>query len=216
MSLKEELDQFRAGMAEKIPPEVREIMGKAIEEIRAAGLDKKAPAAGAKAPDFDLPDATGKTVSSAELRGKGPMVLTFYRGEWCPFCNLELNALQKKLPEIEALGASLVAVSPQTPDHSLSMTEKNNLSFAVLSDVGNTVARKYGLTFSLSEDLKPVYKQLGIDLAAFNGTDDYELPMAATFVIDEDGAVLLSHVDADYTSRLEPDEIVAALKQAKA
>lgn len=216
MSLKDDLVNFSKSAAERIPAEIRKAFADGIAKLKAAGVGRGAPKPGDKAPDFALPDATGKTVSFQELRGDGPVVLSFYRGEWCPYCNLELRALQTALPEIEALGAQVVAVSPQTPDHSLSATEKNDLTFKVLSDAGNRVARAYGLVFKLSEELRPIYQKFGIDLPAYNGDDSFELPVPATFVIGRDGRVLHAHVDADYTTRLDPEDIVAVLRQAKA
>ena len=137
------------------------------------------------------------------------MVLTFYRGEWCPYCNLQLRAYQAILPQVQELGASLVAVLPQIPDHSLSTAEKKDLRFPVLSDSGNVVARRYGLVFAVSERLR----QAGAHLPTYNGDASWELPMPGTFVIAPDGVVRLAFVDADWTKRLEPMEILETLHQ---
>jgi peroxiredoxin len=139
-------------------------------------------------------------------------VLTFYRGQWCPFCNLTLRAYQRILPQIRALGASLVAVSPQTPEHSLSTVEKKELTFTVLSDVGNSVARKYRLVFTLEQPFRTLYTSIGADLPSFNGDPSWELPMPATFLLAQDGTVRLAFVEEDFTHRLEPATLLAGLR----
>ena len=121
--------------------------------------------------------------------------------------------MQRTLPEIEALGAQLVTVSPQLPDNSLSTAEKLDLTFEVLSDVGNRVARQFGLVFTLPEEMRSIYQDFGIDLPGANGDESFELPMPATYVIDKSGIVRLAFVDIDYTRRLDPDEIINALKK---
>ena len=136
--------------------------------------------------------------------------MSFYRGGWCPFCNLELWALQKILPEIERLGASLVAVSPELPDASLNTLEKHRLQFQVLSDRGNQVARQFGLVFTLPQELRPVYEQFGIDIPPHNGDQSFELPLPATYVIASDGTIRYAFVNSDYTQRAEPSDIIAA------
>ncbi len=133
-------------------------------------------------------------------------------GGWCPYCSLELKALQSVNAESEALGARLVAISPQVPDESLSTAEKNDLEFEVLSDVNSQVADQYGLTFSLDEDLRPVYKNWGADVATVNDDPDCKLPLPATYVISQDGKIVHSFVEEDYTERLEPDEILDSLR----
>ena len=139
------------------------------------------------------------------------MVLTFYRGTWCPYCNLALRAYQRALPDIQALGAQLVAISPQIPDESLSMVEKNDLAFPVLSDQGNNVGRQYGLVFAFDAETRERYLGMGNDLVHYNGNDAWELPMPGTFVVGQDGIIKLAWAKADYTQRLEPAEILAAL-----
>ena len=167
---------------------------------------------GDTAPDFSLPDATGKTVHLSSLLADGPVVLAFYRGGWCPYCSLELRALQAALPEITAAGAALVAVSPQTPDASLSTAETNDLAFPVLSDAGNAVADAFGLRWTAPDDLRAIYDQFGLDMAAANGDESYTLPVPATFVIGQDSVVRYAFADPDYTKRAEPADVVAALE----
>lgn len=195
-----------------IPADTLATMDAATDALRASGLAEQSLAVGASAPDFTLPDATGAKVTLSALLADGPVVLSFYRGGWCPYCSTELRTLQARLPEITGAGGRLVAVSPQTPDNSLSTAEKLELSFAVLSDAGNTVARTYGLVFRLAEELRPVYAGWGLDLPSANGDETLELPLPATFVIGTDGVVRWRFVDADYTKRAEPDDVIAALR----
>jgi peroxiredoxin len=212
MSLKTELHDFRAEFMNKVPPEIRDAMTRADLELSASGILAQALKAGDRAPDLALPDARGGTVRLSALLAKGPVILSFYRGGWCPYCNLELRALQRTLPEFERLGASLVAVSPQTPDASLSTVEKNKLGFAVLSDAGSRAAKAYGIAFDLAEELRPIYTRFGHALPNLNGDTSWVLPIPATFVIDRDGTIALAFVDVDYRNRLEPAEIVRLLE----
>ena len=212
MSLTAQLQAQKTQFLEKVPTETAGTMGKATQDLIESGIVDSSVKAGQAAPNFQLPNATGQHIGLQTLLQQGPVVLSFYRGQWCPYCNLELRALQQVLPEIQGLGATLVAVSPQTPDNSLSTVEKNELTFEVLSDVGNQIAREYGLVFQLPEHLRPIYQGFGIDLPAHNGDQTFELPIAATYVIGADGTVVHSFVDPDYTQRLEPEEIVTVLK----
>lgn len=206
--LKAQNDQARA----RLPQESLAVMDKATSTLAASGITDTSLPVGAAAPDFTLPGVNGEQVSLAKLLTDGPVVLAFYRGGWCPYCNLELRALQAALPDITAAGATLVAISPQLPDNSLSTAEKLELAFPVLSDVGNVVAREYGLVFSLPEDLRSVYDGFGIDLPAANGDQTFELPVPATFVIGRDGSVAWRFVDPDYTHRGDPADVIAAVK----
>ena len=214
MSLKDELDKLRAASAERFPPETLATMQGATQELIASGIAEQSASEGSAAPDFSLPNAHGKPIASEALWGDGPAVVSFYRGGWCPYCNIELKALQDRLPEIEALGARLVAITPETPDNALSTQEKNEIGFDVLSDDGNRVANAFGLSFRLPEAIVELYKGFGIDLEASNGEASQTLPVPATFVIGKGGKVLKAFVDADYTTRAEPDDVIAALKVA--
>lgn len=207
-ALKEQNEANRA----HIPEAQLAVMDGATAALESSGLAQRSLAVGALAPDFALPDATGRRVALTSLLAEGPVVLSFYRGGWCPYCSTQLRALQTRLADIAEAGGRLVAVSPQTPDHSLSTAEKLELAFPVLSDVGNIVARTYGLVFSLPEDLREVYAGFGLDLPAANGDDTFELPMPATFVVGTDGKVTWRFVDSDYTRRAEPDDVIDALR----
>src|SRR5207248_7949621 len=160
-TLEQQIAAFNAQLATQAPPQVVDQIRQHINRLIESGVEKNALQVGEKAPSFTLPDALGRQISLAGLHQQGPVVATFYRGEWCPYCNLQLHAYQQVLPQIQALGASLVTISPQTPDHSLSMAEKHALTFPVLSDVGNQVARQFGLVFTIDEAVRDAHKQVG-------------------------------------------------------
>lgn len=167
--------------------------------------------AGSKAPDFTLKDQNGKEVNLYQLLKKGPVVLNWYRGGWCPFCNMELKGLADKVAEINKLGATLIALSPEMPDKSLTTIEKNNLSFTVLSDMDNNVARKYDLVYKLDTETADRYEK-GFGLSQYNGNDKAELPIPATYIIDREGMVKYAFVNPDYKKRANPDDVVMHLK----
>ena len=195
------------------PPEAPPVTPTAAPAPTAEEAAASALRVGDRAPDFALPDAAGRTVRLSERLAEGPVVLTFYRGAWCPYCNTSLRQLQEALPEIEAAGASLVAVSPQTPEGSAEMEQAQGLTFPVLSDAGNRVSRDYGLVFRVPEEVRERYQASGIDLARVNGTDAWELPVPATYVIGPDGTVRYAFVEADYTRRAAPRDLLDALRQ---
>ena len=214
MSLKEELAERRAGWLKRVPPERQAIMERHIAELR-DGLAKRAFKVGDRAPSIVLGNAKGETVDVGTLLKKGPVIVTFYRGGWCPYCNLQLRAFQRTLPAIEAAGASLVAISPEKPDDSLSTAEKNRLAFEVLSDVGQKVGRAFRLVYDFSDELISAYNGFGLDIPAKNGVvDEWALPISATYVIDRDGIIIYAYVDADYRDRADPDDVLKALESA--
>jgi peroxiredoxin len=213
MSLKEQLAEYRAGWFKRVPAERQAVMARHIEELRNS-LAKTALKAGDQAPPIVLANAKGNSVDIKSLLGRGPVILTFYRGGWCPYCNLELRAFQNILPEIKAAGASLVAISPEKPDDTLSTAEKNALDFEVLSDVGQKVGRAFGLVYTFSEELKWAYREFGLDIPGKNGAEEWALPISATYVIGRDGRIIYAYTDADYRDRAEPAEVLKALKEA--
>ena len=213
MSLQKELEERFNMVSKKVPQDVLNTMLDVTRRLVESGIADHSLKVGDKVPDFNLPNAAGEEVRLKELLDKGPVILNFYRGGWCPYCNLELNAYQKSLPDINELGASLVAISPQTPDNSLSTAEKDDLKFQVLSDVGNKVANQFGLVFKVPSELQEIYNNFGITLPKFNGDESWELPMPGTYVIDKDGTVSYAFADADYTKRAEPDEVIAKLEE---
>ncbi|MEG3765904.1 peroxiredoxin-like family protein [Alteromonas sp. 14N.309.X.WAT.G.H12] len=183
-----------------------------IEEARAFETGGNALTLGQVAPDFALPNANNTSVSLDALLEKGPVVVTFYRGGWCPYCNLELRALQSKLDEIRQLGAELVAISPQKPDESLSQLEKQNLAYPVLSDQDAKVAQSFGVAWTVPDVLtEHMRKDRQLDLTEINNGNGNVLPIPATFVLNQKGEVVWRFVDVDYRKRAEPDDIISAL-----
>lgn len=213
MSYKQDAEAYKAKAQERLGDQFNTLT-EDMDRVRSSGVLDRALKVNDSAPDFTLPDAFGHEVSLKTLLKAGPVVISFYRGEWCPFCNLELRALQEALPRINNLGASLIAISPEKPDGGLIVTEKNKLTFLVLSDFKNVVARQFGIVFRVGDKVQDlsriVFKN---DLALRNGEDSYELPVPATFVIDAHGVIRFAHVEADYmTGRAEPEEVVASLE----
>ncbi|MBI1395964.1 MAG: redoxin domain-containing protein [Betaproteobacteria bacterium] len=215
MTLAEELEAQRAASLRNAPA-LAPLIDRLIADLRRHGTGDDVPRAGDPAPDFVLPDAHGNDVQLSTRLASGPVILVFYRGGWCPYCNLELRAYQRELGAISARGASLLAVSPQTPDSSLDTSTNNELGFDVLSDVGSGVAMRYGLAFTLPDYLRDVYRARNLALPDYNGTDDWILPVAATFVIARDGRIALAHAELDYRTRLEPAAAIAALDGLRA
>ena len=194
-----------------LPPDQAELLQRAALELSLSGITERVPKAGDQAPDFTLPNPVGSPVTLSRALEGGPLVVTFYRGIWCPYCSLQLKAYQKILPDIQRLGASLMAISPQSPDKSQATLLKNFLQYEVLSDLGNVVARRYGLVYQVPEWARELYVSFGTDLPAFNGDDSWELPIPGTFVIGRDGRIALAYADTDSRNRLEPQAILEAL-----
>ena len=215
MSLKQQLAEYRAGWFKRVPAERQAIMERHIAQLR-DGLAKSALTVGDRAPAIALANAKGQTVEVGALLQRGPVIVTFYRGGWCPYCNLELRAFQQALPEIQAAGASLVAISPEKPDDTLSTAEKNALNFEVLSDVGQRVGRAFGLVYEFTDELKSAYAEFGLDIPSKNGAEEWALPISATYVIDRQGTIIYAYTDADYRDRADPAEILDVLKTTAA
>jgi peroxiredoxin len=221
MSLQDKLDAFRANFEAGGPPFnapawIHEPMHRATAELIASGAAGHALKVGAKAPAFTLNDPDGKPISSTDLLAQGPLIVTFYRGVWCPYCNMDLQAVQAALPELELRGARLVAVSPQTAPNSRRSVRENKLSFPILSDPRNEVAAAFGLRFALPDYLIDLYRNVfKNDLAVVNGDGSWTLPMPARFVIARDGTILYAEVNPDYTRRPDPEELIPVLDQAR-
>lgn len=214
--LVDEIKKYQENFKGKVPAEIREVMLKATENLKNLNISKDALKEGENAKDFTLPNAVNKEVSLEELLGDNDfVVINFYRGVWCPYCNLELQAFQAINEELKALNAKLIAISPQTPDASLTTKEKNELDFEVLSDMHNVIAKSYGLVFSLADELKPIYSKFGIDIPGSNDEDSYELPMPATYVINKNKEIMYSFIDEDYTKRSEPQTILDIIRSKK-
>ena len=192
----------------------KEMVDNHINDIIADSLLHKALQKGEKAPDFILTNAEGIDISLYEYLKKGPVVLTWYRGGWCPYCNLTLHALQEELPNIISAGGNLIALTPELPDNSLDTKEKHELQFEVLSDVGNKVGHQYGIVYNLTPELADAYHKK-FNIHAQNGDQSNQLPLAATYVIDQRGIVEYAFLDADYRNRAEPIELTKTLLYLK-
>ncbi|SFD64358.1 Peroxiredoxin [Algibacter lectus] len=203
--------QRKAGIA-KFTKEKNQIYADDITSVVNSGILDKALNVGDKAPNFTLNNALNQPVSLYNTLENGPVVLTWYRGGWCPYCNITLHHLQEHLPEFKKAGATLLALTPELPDNSLNTSEKNNLEFTVLSDIGNTVGKTYGVVFELTKEVASIYQE-GFGLNQKNGDDSNELPLAATYVIDKKGVIQYAFLDADYKERAESKEIVSALNK---
>jgi peroxiredoxin len=212
-TLKEQTDaKIKAGRDAN--PDFMKNVDEIIEQAKKLQHGDSAIKLGKIAPDFVLPNPKGNLISLANLLIKGPVVVTFYRGSWCPYCNIQLRALQACLPDIHALDAQLVAISPQVPDDSLNADEINNMDFIVLSDQDAYIASQYGVAWKVPEFLiEHMRKDRNLDLEAINNGNNSVLPIPATFVIDSDGKIVWRFVDVDYRTRSEPNDIIEALKK---
>jgi len=212
-ALKEELDQKLDELFSAIPDDAKKKMEEGQKEIDKMNIEKNARKKGNPIPMFGLKNTSGKKIESAELLKKGPVVISFYRGGWCPFCNLEMAALHDAIPEFEKLGASFIAISPELPEYAAETAANFGLNTEILVDTDNKVANLFGLVFQLPEVLRPVYKDLGIDIPFRNGNESYEIPVPGTYVVDQNGIIVESFIDPDYSKRMEPDKIIETLKK---
>ncbi len=212
-TLSQQLEEYRAGWRARVPADRRAAIERHIAHLEAHGLDTSAKQVGDRAPDVSLPDATGQAVSLAPMLQKGPVVVVFYRGGWCPFCNMQLKAYEAVLPRITAAGASIVAISPEKPDETISTAEKNALTFPVLSDLGQNVGKAFGLVYAFTDELRAVYDGLKLDIPGKNDTPgDWSLPLSATYVIGSDGRILFADTGVDYRHRTDPLVVLAVLE----
>ncbi len=217
MTLQTDLDAFRSGWEARVGETIARLIGGDIEDLRASGILDRAAREGDGLPTGTaLVDQHGRPFDLGELVAAKPVILTYYRGGWCPYCNLELRAYQQALPAIRAAGAELVAVSFERPDHALSTAEKNDLAFTVLSDIGGALASALGIRFTLSDTVRPFYEKAGHALPERNGDGSWALPMPATFVVDRGGRIRAAFIEPDYRRRLDPRAALEALAPAMA
>ena len=216
-TLSEQLADYRASWRARVPADKQTLMDQHVAHLAATGIDRAAKQVGDRAPAIRLRDQHGATFDVGTLLAKGPVVVTFYRGGWCPFCNLELKAYQAVLPRIAAAGASLVAISPEKPDDTVSTAEKNALSFPVLSDVGHATGKAFGVVYAFTDDVRQVYDGFKLDIPSKNGTpDDWSLPLSATYVIGTDGVILFADTRVDYRERTDPLDVLQVLEHRQA
>ena len=214
MGLQQDLDAFRAKSEEQIPGNFKAIMHRATEDLRASGILDGTIKVGDPLPPFQLTNQVGETISSDEILAGGPLVISFFRGVWCPYCNIELKALGAAAAEFAAAGATVVVISPQMTRSAVQTKDKNKLPFDVLIDDGNNYAKQLGIVFAMPEDLRGVYATFGIEVPDHNGDELWELPMPTRLVVRKDGTVTYAAIDPDYTIRPEPEETLAAVKAA--
>ena len=211
MNMKQELQDHLNATLKRVDNKAKEIMKASAQKLIDDKVGANAIKVGHKLPDVTLINATNEQINIYDYLKQGPLIINFYRGAWCPYCNIELRAYKDLLPAIKKAGGNLLAISPELPDTSLSLTEKHDLDFEVLSDINNAYAQKLGLVFKVDDELLGVYKKFGIDWDEAQGNTNKELPIPATFVIDIDGSVLLASINTDYTKRIEPSEVLKVL-----
>ncbi len=213
-SLQDKLDERREAFTQQAPPEMRATFSQGIDQVAESGVLDSALKEGDCAPDFTLPADNGDTVTLHEAIEAGPVVLVWYRGGWCPYCNIALQALDDALPRIQEAGGSLLAISPETLRNAKKTGEEGAFDFPILSDEDNRAARKYGIVYTLPDPVAQAFKG-SVDLEKFNGNNKNELPLAVTYVVDSDRTIRYAFIEADYKKRAEPSEIVAAVADLK-
>lgn len=211
MTLTQQLKELADNSEKRHPGESQDIMKAALKELENTNILDSVIKTGDYFPDFSLPNVKGKSISLDNLLKKGKVVLTFYRGGWCPYCNLALKALQNVIPQINDKNATLIAITPETPDNSLTTQEKNELKFEILTSSNNELARSLGLVYKLPENLTTLYNSFGINLLKSQGNNENELPIAATYIIDTDKKITYDYIVEDYKLRADPLAIIAAL-----
>jgi peroxiredoxin len=214
-SLREQFAERKDLIAKYVPAEARAIHARVVADLKASRIEQRALAAGAMAPAFELKDQSNKLVRSSDLLMQGRVAICFLRGRWCPFCVGQVEAMNRILPQIHAAGATLVGVSPQTIQQSFFMTDQHKLRFPLLSDAGNQVARAFGLVYRVPDDQQAIYRRAFVNLPFANGDESWELPVPATYVLERDGRGLWASVDADYSVRPEPEEVLEHLGGAR-
>ena len=211
MNLKEELGAFAQQMSENAPQAVLETIGAEIGKLSESGIMESALKVGDEAPNFELQDSEGNIVNLNSLTQKGNVVISFTRGNWCPFCNIEFKHLQNSLNEINNAGANLVLISPQLPSKSAELKATNNYDYPILYDKGNEVAKNFGIAFTLAESLRPIHKAFEMDIPAHNGDESFGLPVPATYVINKNNQITYSSVNPNWMERAEPSEYIKVL-----
>ncbi|MEM8864274.1 MAG: peroxiredoxin-like family protein [Planctomycetota bacterium] len=210
--LSDQLEAYAAESAARLPAAMRDKFAQGIAEVEASGIVASARQVGDKMADATLEAPDGAKVTLSSLWAEKPLVISFYRGGWCPYCNLQLRALDQSLTDLGDAGATLVAITPELPEKVRETAAKNDLSLRVLTDRSNSLAREIGIAFRLPDPILPIYKErLGI--AEYNGDERYELPLAATYIVDTTGTIRYAFLDADYKKRAEPAKIIEAVKQ---
>ena len=216
-TLTDQLAAFREAAKARTPAERSAMMERHIAHLQATGILSHGLKVGDKAPAIVLPSAQGGTLDVATLLATGPVIVTFYRGGWCPYCNLELKAYEAILPRLAEAGAHLVAISPERPDLTVTTAEKDALTFPVLSDVGSEVGKAFGIVYEFTDELRQVYDMFNNDMSDRNGTPGvFSLPLTATYVIGQDNTILYADAGTDYRHRPEPLDVLALVSRRAA
>lgn len=210
-NLEQQINELNENLAKQLPTEVLEVFGKSIQDLKAKNMEDSSISVGDKFPDFSLPNASDKTVALKELLQNGKVIIAFFRGSWCPYCNLELKALQDNLKQIIGKNVTLIAVSPQTSDYSEELKSNHHLEFELLTDKNNALAKQLGITFELQNYVIPTYSSLGIELSEYNENNNNELPVPAVFVIDTNSSIVYKFVDTNYMNRINIQELIEQL-----
>lgn len=213
MKLKELLDAYRCCTGFDLPAPERSVLLHELDELRRAEWVGKALRAGDMAPDFELPDCAKRGARLSDALRDGPIVLKFYRGRWCPFCTLELRAYQRLLPEFRALGAELIALSPQSEQETSFNRDRDQLRFPMLTDVDNRIASRFGITYEVDEQVRQLYEAAGLDLTRTNAAPTWTIPLPAVYLIAQDRRIAWAYVDPDYLHRAEPETVLAELRK---
>lgn len=209
--LETQIEELNENLAKQLPTEVLEVFGKSIQDLKTKNIEENSIATGDRFPDFSLPNTNIEIVKLQELLQNGKVIVAFFRGSWCPYCNLELKALQDSLKQITDRKATLVAISPQTADYSEELKDNHILNFELLTDKNNTLAKQIGISFQLQDYVIPVYSSLGIELSEYNENDNNELPAPSVFVIDTNGGITYKFVDTNYMNRINIKKLIEQL-----
>ena len=210
--LTKQLQDLRAIEREQVGAKNSALFRTSIDDLSRSGIIQRALQVGGTAPAFSLVNQSGEEISLSDCLANGPAIVSFYRGGWCPYCNIEMKSLQAALSQIKGLGARMLAISPQRPEHGAEMAETHGLTFDLLSDPHNSVAQAFGIVFHLQDEMQSVYDDLGLDIPVRNDDDSFDLPVPATYVIDTTSVIRMAFVDPDYTRRLDPTEIIRTLR----
>lgn len=210
-NLNQQIEELNENLAVQLSTEILEVLGQSIQDLKSKNIEENCIGIGNLFPDFNLPNSNNEIVRLKELLQKGKVIVAFFRGSWCPYCNLELKALQDSLKQITNKKATLVAISPQTPDYGKELKGNHNLDFEVLTDKNSTLAKQLGISFKLQDYVVPVYENLGIELSEYNGNDNIELPVPAVFLIDINGSITYKFIDSNYMNRINIQELIKQL-----
>lgn len=212
MNFQQRLQSLQDKIEANVPADFLKVMHRATDDLKASGIQDRVLKVGQTMPSFELLNQDKNVVKSQELLAKGPLVVTFYRGVWCPYCNADLANLKKYVPEIEATGAQLVTISPEQPQFLKQIIDTQKLNFDILHDTNNDLAAAFGLKFALPEDLKAIYRDgFKVDLEAQQGNNEWALPVPARFLVSQAGVIQYAESEPDYRRRPDPDELMELL-----